>query len=237
MNKNTLCIIPARSGSKGIKNKNLSLIEGKSLIQITIEEALQANIFDTIHVSTESNLIKLEAQKLGIDFPFMRKESLAKDNVHVSEVVNDVILNFQAIDINFKNVCLLMPTSPLRTFKQIQEAYKMFIETETDSLVSVSKLGKLETNLRTFQDKGFIDYYNEDLERNENRQNSKELFAVNGSIYISKVSSFLELKTFHIKKVLGYKMSSIHSVDVNSKEDLEIARLLFKYSRLKTKGI
>lgn len=234
MNKNNLCIIPARGGSKGVKNKNLRLIEGKSLLQITIEEASHAGIFNTIHVSTESELIRNEAQKIGIEFPFMRKETLAADTVHVSEVVNEVILNFQEIDMNFNNVCLLMPTSPLRTFIDIQNAYRMFTETEADSLVSLSPLGKLETNLRVFKDRGLIDYYNKDIKRNQNRQNTKELYAVNGSIYFSKVSSFLKFKTFHIDKVIGYKMSSIHSVDVNTEEDLELAQLLFKYSRLKS---
>ena len=235
MNKNILCIIPARGGSKGVKNKNLRLIEGKSLLQIAIEEASCSGIFNTIHVSTESKLIRLEAQKLGIEFPFMRKESLATDSAHVAEVVNEVILNFQAIGMNFDNVCLLMPTSPLRTSKHIQHAYTRFTEAEADSLVSVSPLGKLETNLRVYNDKGLIDYYKKDIERNQNRQNTKKLYAVNGSIYFSKVPSFLKFKTFHIENIIDYKMSSIHSVDVNTEEDLEIAKLLFKYSRLKSK--
>jgi len=235
VNKNILCIIPARGGSKGVKNKNLRLIEGKSLLQIAIEEASCSGIFNTIHVSTESKLIRLEAQKLGIEFPFMRKESLATDSAHVAEVVNEVILNFQAIGMNFDNVCLLMPTSPLRTSKHIQHAYTRFTEAEADSLVSVSPLGKLETNLRVYNDKGLIDYYKKDIERNQNRQNTKKLYAVNGSIYFSKVSSFLKFKTFHIENIIDYKMSSIHSVDVNTEEDLEIAKLLFKYSRLKSK--
>ncbi len=232
MSKNTLCIIPARSGSKGVKNKNLRKIDGKSLLQIAIEEASRSAIFDTIHVSTESDLIKSEAQKLGIDFPFMRKESLAEDNIHVSEVVYDVISNFIERGTNFKNVCLLMPTSPLRTHLDIKKSYDLFVETNTDSLVSVSPLGKLETNLRIFQDENYINYYNSSIERNQNRQGIKNLYAVNGSIYFSTISSFLEFKTFHIKKVVGYRMSPISSVDVNTEEDLELAQLLFRYSRL-----
>ena len=233
LNKNTLCIIPARGGSKGIKNKNLKLIEAKSLLQIAIEEASRSEIFDLIHVSTECKKIRLEAEGFGIKFPFMRKESLANDSVHVAEVVNEVILNFREIGLNFNNICLLMPTSPLRTFKHIQHAYKMFIDNDTDSLISISPLGKLETNLRVFKDKWHIDYFNKDIEKNQNRQNTTDLYAVNGAIYFSKVTSFLKYKTFHIEKVFGYKMSSIHSLDVNSEEDLDVARLLYKYSKSK----
>lgn len=231
MNNSVLCIIPARSGSKGLKNKNLRTIEGKSLLQITVEEASRSNVFQTIHVSTESPEIKSEAERLGIEFPFMRKKSLSKDNVHVSMVVSDVILNFKAIGINFDSVCLLMPTSPLRTYLNIQNAAKTFQDSGTDSLVSVSPLGKLETNFRILNKNGLIDYYNSSMRRNQNRQLAKELYAVNGSIYFSKVSSFLESGTFHIDKVIGYEMSFINSIDVNTAEDLELARILFKYSR------
>lgn len=235
MKNNTLCIIPARSGSKGVKNKNLRTIEGKSLLQITVEEAFNSGVFDTIHVSTESPEIKSEAERVGIDFPFMRKKNLSKDDVHVSRVVKDVILNFEEIGINFDSVCLLMPTSPLRTHLDIQNADKKFRDSGVDSLVSVSSLGKLETNLRIFKDKGLIDYYNSSIERNQNRQNAKDLYAVNGSIYFSKVASFLKFGTFHIDTVIGYKMSFINSIDVNTEEDLELAKILFKYSRSKIK--
>lgn len=231
MNSKTLCIIPARSGSKGVKNKNLRTIEGKSLLQITIEEALRSKLFNTIHVSTESEAIKSEAQKLNIEFPFMRKKTLAEDNVHVSRVVTEVILNFKDIGMNFDSVCLLMPTSPLRTFLDIQNAAQKFLESGVDSLVSVSSLGKLETNLRTFQGNGLLDYYNVSIERNQNRQNTKDLYAVNGSIYFSKVASFLEFGTFHVDKVIGHEMSFVNSIDVNTEEDLELAKLLFKHSR------
>tara|TARA_Y200000002_G_C22686359_1_gene666148 strand:- start:3522 stop:4229 length:708 start_codon:yes stop_codon:yes gene_type:complete len=231
VNKGNLCVIPARGGSKGIKNKNLKKIEGKSLLEISINEALKSKIFDTIHVSTESLNIKKEAQKFGIDFPFMRNKKLSKDSVHVAEVVYETILNFKKKNISFENVCLLMPTSPLRTNMHIKNAYKIFKKTDADSLVSLSPLGKLETNLRTFKDKNYIKYYKDNIKRNQNRQNTKELFSVNGSIYFSKISSFLKNKSFHIDKVIGYKMSSIHSIDVNSEEDLEIAKLLFKFSR------
>lgn len=235
MNNSTLCIIPARSGSKGVKNKNLRTIEGKSLLQITVEEATHSGVFHTVHVSTESGDIKSEAERFGIDFPFMRKKSLSEDNVHVSMVVTDVILNFKAIGINFDSVCLLMPTSPLRTYSDIQNAAKKFRDSGVDSLVSVSSLGKLETNLRIFKDEGLIDYYNSSIERNQNRQYAKELYAVNGSIYFSKVASFLKFGTFHIDTVIGYEMSFINSIDVNTEEDLELAKIFFKYSRSKIK--
>ena len=101
INKKNLCIIPARGGSKGIKKKNLSLIDGKTLLQITIENALSSNIFDVIHVSTDDSEIKQEAEKFGIEFPFMRSEKLANDNTHVSDVVSDVILKLQNINQNF----------------------------------------------------------------------------------------------------------------------------------------
>ena len=228
INKKNLCIIPARGGSKGIKKKNLSLIDGKTLLQITIENALSSNIFDVIHVSTDDSEIKQEAEKFGIEFPFMRSEKLANDNTHVSDVVSDVILKLQNINQNFINVCLLMPTSPLRTFYHLREAYGVFEKKNLDSLVSISPLGKLQTNLRYCKADGLVDYFNANINRNENRQNTSELFAVNGSIYISKVSSFLQYKTFHTENVFGFKMNFKESIDINTPEDLKLARIFYK---------
>ena len=230
-NNTTLCVVPARGGSKGIKNKNLKKISGKSLLQITIEEAKNSQLFDTVHVSTESKDIKKEAENYGIDFPFMREAKLAEDNIHVSEVVADVLLSYKKVGINFNNVCLLMPTSPLRTSSHIKEAFNKFMSSDSDFLVSVCELGKLETNLRYFNDSGLLEYFNKDLEKNKSRQNCKQIYTVNGSIFIAKVSSFLDAKTFHGKGVIGYEMDSFHSIDINTYKDLELAEILFSYSR------
>jgi CMP-N-acetylneuraminic acid synthetase len=69
------------------------------------------------------------------------------------------------------------------------------------------------------------------VKRNQRRQNCKQIYTVNGSIFIAKVCSFLDSKTFHGKDVIGYEMDPFHSIDINTHKDLELAEILFNYSR------
>lgn len=227
MKSKNICIIPARAGSKGIKYKNLSKICGDSLIKITINQAKMAKVFDRIFISTESKKI-INSFKNDIETPFLRPPHLAEDNIHVSKVIVHALQEFQNMGLYYDNVVMLMPTSPLRTSKNIAEAVKMFSKSDAESLVSVVNTNKLETNLRYLNKDGSLQYFNKSTKRNINRQNVKPLYAVNGSIYIAKIPNFLKTKTFHTKNVIGYEMPEIESVDINTKEDLELAQIIFE---------
>tara|TARA_B110000879_G_scaffold210149_1_gene299564 strand:+ start:579 stop:1280 length:702 start_codon:yes stop_codon:yes gene_type:complete len=223
----SICIIPARGSSKGIKYKNLSKIAGKSLLEITIEQALESKVFDRIFVSSESKKILSSIQ--NIDIPFLRPDHLSEDDVHVSEVVIHALKEFQNLGFNYDNVTMLMPTSPLRTSESINKAMKLFKSSKTDSLVSIENTGKLKTNLRFLNDDKTLRYVSKNIKRNESRQNVDPLYAVNGSIYIAKVSKFLLEQTFHTKNCIGFTMPAIESVDINNKGDLELAKIILNY--------
>lgn len=231
MNKKNICIIPARGGSKGIRYKNLSKIQGKTLIEITIEQAIESNIFQKIFVSTESKKIKDSLKNLEI--PFLRPSHLSDDNIHVSEAVTHAIQEFQNRGLYYENVVMLMPTSPLRKGKSIANAMKLFNKSNAESLVSIVNTGKLESNLRYLNKDNTLKYFNKSIKRNVSRQDVQPLFAVNGSIYISKTANFLKNKTFHTNNLIGYEMSEMESIDINTKEDLEFARMIFDYKHKK----
>lgn len=227
MKSKNICIIPAREGSKGIKHKNLSKIRGKSLIKITLDQAKSAKVFDRIFISTESKKI-FNSLENEIEIPFLRPSHLAEDDIHVSEVIVHALQEFQNMGFYYDNVVMLMPTSPLRGSESIAKAIKLFSASNAESLVSVVKINKLETNLRYFNDDSTLQYLNKSSKRNENRQNVKPLYAVNGSIYIAKIPIFLKKKTFHTENVIGYEMSEIESIDINTKQDLELAKKIIE---------
>jgi len=225
MLKKNICIIPARGNSKEIKNKNLKQLSKKSLIEITYAEAKKSKIFDNIYISTESNHIRKKFPK--IDIPFLRPRHLSKDNVHVAEVVVHALEEFSKLGLTYKNVVMLLPTSPLRKSKHIVESMKLFERSKAKSLVSVTDTGKLKTNLRYIGNNNKLLYIDKNIKKNVSRQTSKSIFAVNGSIFISQIDSFMKHKTFHINDTIGYKMSNFESVDINSKEDLKLARIFY----------
>ena len=89
--KSFLALIPARGGSKGILRKNIINIEGKPLIQYTIEQAKMSKYMDRVIVSTEDNEIAEISVKLGAEVPFLRSKELAKDNTKTISVVIDLL--------------------------------------------------------------------------------------------------------------------------------------------------
>ena len=119
---NILAIIPARGGSKGVKNKNIIDLNGEPLIHYTIKEAQKVKELTRIVVSTESNLIKSVCDKLGDFIPFLRPEELAQDASRTIDVVEHLIGTLKNdYNENYDYICLLQPTSPLRIANDIKE--------------------------------------------------------------------------------------------------------------------
>ena len=119
-----LAIIPARSGSKRIPNKNIKLFFGKPIIYYPINLALKSRIFDKVIVSTDSKKIKKIAEKYGAELPFIRPKSLSNDFASTSSVIKHAINWFSKKNYKIKNVCCIYPVSPLLKKKHIIEGYK-----------------------------------------------------------------------------------------------------------------
>ena len=224
----TICVIPARAGSKGIKNKNLIDLNGKPLIAWTIEAALQSNAFDKVYLSSESKKIVSIAKKYGAEIPFIRQKSLADDSVHSVYVVIDLLeWFFKKYNYYPEYVAMLLPTSPLRQPNQISESLSIIKRKKYSSLVSIVDLGIHHTNIRHFQNKNLIRTF-QNKNPNEQRQDSNNLYSVNGSIFIAKSEVLLRNKTFHNNNCHGYIMDKLTSIDINSKEDLKFADSVMK---------
>ena len=124
-----LAVITARSGSKGLKDKNIKLLEGKPLLVYSIEAAEQSGKFDCIHVSTDSEKYAQIAREHGADVPFLRDAALATDTAGTWDVLRAVVQQYAAIGQQFDTITLLQPTSPLRDAADIKMAFEIFEET------------------------------------------------------------------------------------------------------------
>jgi CMP-N,N'-diacetyllegionaminic acid synthase len=133
-NKKIIAIIPARSGSKGLKDKNIKELKGKPLIAYTIEAAKKSEIFDRIIVSTDSEKYAEISKKYEAEVPFLRSNENSGDKAGSWEVVKEVL---SKLDEKYDIVILLQPTSPLRTSQNIKEAIDLFFEKNADTLFSV----------------------------------------------------------------------------------------------------
>lgn len=119
-----ICIIPARLGSKRIKEKNIKKFLGRPIISRVIEMALKSKCFKEVFVSTESKKIKIISEKAGANVPFLRDKFLSKDNIGTGEVAKHFILKLIKYDFKFKNVCVIYPTAVCTKINHIRKAKK-----------------------------------------------------------------------------------------------------------------
>ena len=209
--------------SIGIKKKNLKLVNGKSLVNITISHAIKINPYKIFVSSEDKNLKNKIIRKKNIFF-HLRNKKLSKSNVHAIHVVLDVIKSYS---IN-KDVliAMMLPTSPLREIYKIKKNIENFDSTKYYSLIAVTKTQFNSNNIR------FLDKYN-NLTANDfslrQRQNAKKVFYVNGSFFMTKCKNLIKFKNFHSsKKMKPILCDPKLSIDINNKSDLEAVKKKFK---------
>lgn len=218
-----IAIIPARSGSKGLKDKNIIDLCGKPLIAYSIEAALETRLFDHVIVSTDSEHYAEIAQHYGAEV-MMRGEALSNDKATTFMVLEDILKNRLQESIDY--FVLLQPTSPLRTSKHITEAIEKFeskIE-HFDFLVSMKEAEHAKVLVNPIDDDESLKYFDTDFS-NYRRQGYKD-YSPNGAIFIAKPDSYLEQKHFFGAKTLSYIMSAEDSVDIDGALDLVVAKAI-----------
>lgn len=226
-NKSFLAIIPARSGSKGLKDKNIKLLNGKPMIAYTIEAAKKSGVFDDIIVSTDSKRYAEISKKYGADIPFLRPESLSSDIASSLEVLSYTLNRLKNQGKTYDFFMLLQPTSPLRNKVDILEAVKLIIETNSNSVISICKSEHSPRLMNTLDENMSMENFITS-DSNKRRQELPKYYRLNGSIYLSKTETFLKTKRFYNKKSKAYIMDRINSLDVDDIVDFKIAECILK---------
>ena len=188
-----LCTICARKGSKGVKNKALRKINGKTLIEISIKQAFLSNVFDEIVVSTDSKNIQNIALKNGAKSWFLRSKILSNDYSPKIPVIRDALLRSEDRFNKKFDVCVdLDITSPLRNIQDIKNSLKLFLKNKkTENLFSVCDARRNPYfNMVEIKNKRISIIKKFSKTHNINRrQSSPRVFDLNASIYIWKRSS------------------------------------------------
>ena len=222
-----IAIIPARSGSKGLKNKNIKLLNGKPLLAYTVEAALQSGLFDCVHVSTDSEQYADIAREFGADVPFLREVELASDTSSTWDALRFVIKKYEELGQKFDTVCLLQPTSPLRDATDIKNAYQIFEKKKAESVISVCETEHSPLLCNTLKEsgsmKGFID-----MKKVGRRQELSTYYRLNGAIYIQTVDLLMQGGDLYGDKSYAYVMEKEHSVDIDDEMDFMFAEVMIK---------
>jgi N-acylneuraminate cytidylyltransferase len=226
--KDIVAIIPARSGSKAIKDKNIKLINGIPLIAYSIAVAKKSMLIDRVIVSTDSEDYAEIASKYGAEVPFLRPPEISGDESKDNQFFMHAIDWFEKNELYLpKFFAHLRPTTPFRDFEVIDKAIEGFIQSKFSALRSCHKMS--ESSYKTFEiqdnklkclfDKGF------DIESaNDSRQMYPSTYNANGYIDIIRTSTLKSKGLMHGDCVQAFVTDVAYELDEPS--DFELLEYL-----------
>lgn len=226
-NKKFIGIIPAKSNSKRLPNKNIKMLHGKHLIGWSIDAAKNSKYIDEVIVSTDENSIIDIAKKYGANIPFKRPKELTKDcakkfdvSKHAVEFYRD---NFK---IEFDYVVLLQPTSPLRTSEDIDLSIEKMFENKSDGIISVCEADHILWTSTLPDDMNMSEFLSGRV-KDTRSQDIEKYYRLNGAIFICDRKKMLEQETFFLdKNIYAYEMGKSKSIDIDTQYDFELAEFL-----------
>lgn len=220
----TLCLIPARGGSRRIRRKNLLSLAGKPLLAYTIEVATKADVFEDVVVSSDDHEILDLAVSLGVT-PDGRPERLSGDKIRFVEVIEEYLLR-PGITQRYANIACMLPTCPFRTVKDVHKAYALFAEQPDEVfLVAVTEYDfPIQLALELDKDGMTLSMRDPDTYGQTTRSQSlRKAYHPNGAIYLATVEGFLRKATFFNHPLIGYVMPPARSFDIDYPYQFRIA--------------
>jgi len=232
MKRKKLLIIPARMGSKRIKRKNIKIFNGKPMISYSLSAATNCNIFDEIHISTESQEMLDLISALGFKPKFIRPMNLSKDETPLIEVVKYVVNKYESLGSYYDDIGLLLPCSPLIDFNDLNRAFNIYIDngcqlpilsvTEFDTPISraLKKIGDIYKPLN--------------IEAMKKRTQDLECHYHDTGNFAIFPRKFIDLEQDVRLKIgfLGYVLAKEKAIDIDTESDWKIADMLYKMNNL-----
>ena len=221
-----LAIIPARSGSKGLRDKNIKPMAGKPLMVYSIQAALDSGVFDEVMVSTDSEHYADIAREWGGSVPFLRSETTSTDHASSWDMVKEVLEGYRSLGKEYDSFCLLQPTSPLRTAQDINNAYDLFQSAET-AVISVCEADHPPVWFHELPEDHSLDGFAQ-REDDKQRQEVGTYYRVNGAIYFIRTEELYRDEFLYRKGSFAYIMPRSRSIDIDTETDFIIAEAILK---------
>jgi CMP-N,N'-diacetyllegionaminic acid synthase len=233
--KKVLCTICARGGSKGVKNKNIKLLDEKPLIAYTIEQAKKCQLFEHIVVSTDSDDISLIAQSYGAEVFFKRSNEMSSDTAGKLDVIKDVFIRSEEhYNEEYDYLIDLDATAPLRFVSDIQNAFSQFLKNDNDNLITgMPSRRSPYFNLIEINKENEV-YLSKTIDSTiSRRQDVPKSYDMNASIYIWKRNVILSKNSLFLKKTGLYVMPEERSIDIDSKLDFDFVEFIMNKIHVK----
>ncbi len=225
--KKCIAIIPARTNSKRIKNKNIKSFFKKPIIYYPILTAMKSKCFDKVFVSTDSNKIAKIAKKYGADIPYLRPKNISGDKTSTNQVISHMVNILIKKGLKFDFVCCLYPTAVFVKPINLIDAFKSIKKNKCNYVFTVSEFNHpIERSFsitgnkisNTMKKKYFLSRTNE----------LKKKYHDAGQFYFGKTKSFLKKYPIFEKNNHVIKMKKNNHIDINDINDWKLAELMFK---------
>jgi N-acylneuraminate cytidylyltransferase len=222
-NSKSLCIIPARGGSKRIPRKNIKNFLGKPIIAYSIEAAIKSKLFDEVMVSTDDEEIAEVAKKYGAKVPFMRTKENADDFATISDVVDEVISFYESKKLLYHFVCCVLPTTPLNRQEYLIEGLNLLKDTSAQFVRPIVKFSyPIQRALRQIEG-GIVEMVQPEFKRTRS-QDLEPTYHDAGQFYWFYFKTRMQGEPKY-----GFEVSQIYVQDIDTIEDWELAELKYKY--------
>lgn len=228
-----IAIIPARGGSKRIKNKNIKNFCGKPIIYYPINELLKSKLFDKIHVSTDDSKIIQVVNKIGLEIDFKRPKNLSDDYTPIMPVIKFVINEYKKINQNFDEIWVILPCSPFINSSDLKIATIKFQQNKMlNPLMAVTEYPAPIDWAFEINEKNILKPLNQGAFATRS-QDLKPKFYDAGMFYIYSINSILNMNLKGSdENFIPHILPKYSSIDIDSINDWEFAEKIFKLNKI-----
>lgn len=227
-----IAIIPARSGSKGLIDKNIKELNGKPLIAYTIECAINSGMFNKVFVSTDSQKYADIAIQYGADASFLRSKENSSDTAGSWDVVREVVERLEGQGEEYDEIMLLQPTSPLRIPEDIVNAIELLHKKRGNAVVSLTECDHSPIWCNTLPADGCMDNFDKEEYKDLPRQMLPVYYRYNGALYLVTDSELKNKESMLEHGCYAYIMPQNRSIDIDTELDFMIAETIMKVGLL-----
>ena len=222
----TIAIITARGRSKRIPRKNIKDFYGQPIIKYSIDAAINAGCFDEVMVSTDDQEIAEISKKFGAKVPFFRSEKTSNDFASTSDVIEEVLIEYQKLGKNFDYACCIYPTAPFINPQKLQKGFQLLKETGADSIIPIVKFSYPIQRALKIENNKLEMICPENL--NKRSQDLISAYHDVGQFYWINVQKFLKTKTILSRYTLPLEIPESEVQDIDNEEDWKLAEIKYK---------
>lgn len=229
---NILGLVPARSGSQEVKNKNLLKINGKSLIEIALSAAKKSRFINKVFLSTDKREYKKILKKLKLENDYIRPKKLATNKASIYDVARHAVKWCEKKSWLVDYVVILQPTTPFRKVSDIDKVIKVLLNSNADSAISITKVSYPVHWMLKYNANGkYITSIFSNGNKFTRRQDAPIYFKPSGAIYVLKTSLLKKIKyLLPTKKTIGVEMDQVKSINIDTKLDYQVAKEIAKHN-------